>query len=180
MAAFELLPWQPAFAADIAPLADDPGIAANLRDAFPSPYTLPDAQAFVANCIQGGNRGHLLRAIVVDGRAVGSIGLFAGQDIYRQSAELGYWLGRPFWGRGMMTEAVGRLCAEAFSRLPIVRIYAEPFAHNTASRRVLEKSGFVLEGTMRLAAVKNGKLLDWCMYALLKEPDCLAQATPLA
>lgn len=169
MTPFELLPWRSAFAADIAPLADDPGIAANLRDGFPSPYTLDHAEAFVADCIRSGEEGRILRAIVVDGRAVGSVGLFMGQDIYRQSAEMGYWLGRPYWGRGIMTRAVGQLCAQAFARLPICRIYAEPFARNAASRRVLEKNGFVLEGIMRKAAVKNGEVLDWCMYGLLRE-----------
>lgn len=169
MAAFALLPWRESFAADIAPLANDAGVAANLRDAFPHPYTLADAEAYVRLCLEGGEEDRILRAIVIEGRAVGSIGLFMGQDIYRQSAELGYWLGRPYWGQGGMTQAVRDICAQGFERLPINRIYAEPFAANAASRRVLEHNGFVLEGTMRQAAVKNGILLDWCMYGLLKD-----------
>lgn len=164
---FALLPWRAEFAPDIAPLADDPGVAANLRDAFPHPYTLADAEAFVADCLSP-LATRLMRAIVIDGRAVGSIALFQGQDIYRQCAELGYWLGRPYWGRGVMTRAVGEICALGFQALPICRIYAEPFAHNAPSRRVLEKNGFLLEGIMRQGAVKNGQVLDWCMYARLK------------
>ena len=76
----------------------------------------------------------------------GSIGLFLGGDVYRKSAELGYWLAEDYWGRGVMTAAVKQLCAEVFSRWDIARIYAEPFARNTGSRRVLEKAGFTLEG----------------------------------
>ena len=101
--------------------------------------------------------------------AVGSIGLFLGSDVYRRSAELGYWLGEPFWGRGIMTAAVETMCREGFAAWGIVRIHAEPFARNAASRRVLEKAGFALEGTLRRSVYKNGEMLDSCIYALVRE-----------
>ena len=134
MATLQLTHWQRSYAPQIARLANDPGIAANLRDAFPHPYTLADAQGFIAACMAAGP-GQLLLAILVDGQPAGSISLCQGQDIYRQSAELGYWLGRPYWGRGIMTQAVSQICSLGFSQLPIRRIFAEPFARNLASRR---------------------------------------------
>ena len=167
MATLQLTHWQRSYAPQIARLANDPGIAANLRDAFPHPYTLADAQGFIAACMVAGP-GQLLLAILVDGPPAGSISLCQDQDIYRQSAELGYWLGRPYWGRGIMTQAVSQICSLGFSQLPIRRIFAEPFARNLASRRVLEKNGFLLEGTMRQGAVKDDQPLDCCLYARLR------------
>ena len=90
-------------------------------------------------------------------------------DVYRRSAELGYWLAEPHWGKGIMTGAVRRICAEGFARWDIVRIFAEPYAYTTPSRRVLEKAGFALEGVLRQSVWKRGKLLDSCMYALLRQ-----------
>lgn len=165
---FTLRPWRAADAPSIAALADNPRIAANLRDVFPSPYTLVDAEAYVALCMAGDPSRELTRAIEVDGRAVGSIGVFRQTDVYRRSAELGYWLGEPYWGQGIMTGAVQAICREAFACYDIVRIYAEPFAHNTGSRRVLEKAGFILEGTFRQSIYKNGTFADSCMYARLR------------
>jgi ribosomal-protein-alanine N-acetyltransferase len=165
---FELRKWRPEDAASIARHADNEKIARNLRDAFPHPYTLQDAQFFVERCAASDETRQLNRAIAVNGEAVGSIGLTLGSDVYRRSAELGYWLAEAFWGKGIMTEAVRRLCAEAFARFDIVRIFAEPYTYNTGSRRVLEKAGFTLEGIMRNGVTKRGKVLDYCMYALLR------------
>lgn len=165
---FILRKWQRSDAAAIAAYADNEKIAQNLRDVFPHPYSLADAQAYVDSCVNGDADRQLCRAIEVDGRAAGSIGLFRGSDVYQKSAELGYWLAEEFWGRGIMTEAVRQLCRDGFARWDIVRIYAEPFAHNAGSRRVLEKSGFTLEGVMHRGVFKRGKLCDFCVYALLR------------
>ena len=104
--------WREADAASIARYADNAKIAANLRDVFPCPYAPQDAATFVESCIRQEGRGQMCRAIEVDGEAAGSIGLFLGSDVYRRSAELGYWLGEPFWGRGIMTAAVETMCRE--------------------------------------------------------------------
>ena len=144
-------------------------VARNLRDVFPHPYTEKDARDFVALCLQNEGRGQLCRAIDVGGQAVGTISLTAGRDVYRKSGELGYWLGEDFWGQGIMTAAVQRICQEGFERFDLVRIYAQPYAYNTASRRVLEKAGFTLEGVMRWGVYKNGQVQDYCMYALLRD-----------
>lgn len=165
---FILRKWKLSDAKDVAHFANNKKIADNLRDAFPHPYTLKDAQEFIGNCLSADESEKIFRAIEIDGKAAGSIGVFKGSDIYRKSAELGYWLAEPFWGRGVMSAAAAQICAEAFYKLDIVRIFAEPFATNAASRKVLEKAGFALEGVMKNAAVKNGQIIDYCMYALLK------------
>ena len=169
MTSFILRPWQRSDAKSIAAAADNPKIAANLRNVFPSPYTLADAEWFVGDCITQGETRQLMRAIVIDGRAAGSISISVKDDVYERSAELGYWLAEEHWGQGVMTEAVRQICREAFDRFDILRIFAEPFADNSGSRRVLEKAGFTCEGTMRNGVFKNGRIGSYCMYALLRE-----------
>lgn len=166
---FILRPWRREDADDVAKYANNEKIARNLRDVFPHPYTLTDAENFVNSCVEADESRQLFRAIEVDGRAVGSISLCLGGDVYARTAELGYWLAEAYWGRGIMTEAVRQICREGFARWDIVRIYAEPFAHNAPSRRVLEKAGFTLEGILRQSVFKRYELCDSCMYALLRE-----------
>lgn len=169
MTTFTLRSWRRRDAEAVAAVADNPHIAANLRNAFPSPYTLADAEWYVNDCIARGEERQLTRAIMIEGRAAGSIGVFVRDDVYEKSAELGYWLAEEHWGRGVMTEAVRQICREAFDRFDILRIFAEPFADNLGSRRVLEKAGFTCEGTMRNGVFKNGRVRSYCMYALLRE-----------
>lgn len=166
---WKLREWRMEDAQSIARYASNPAVAANLRDVFPSPYALQDAQDYLRCCIEGDKTAERCLAIQVNGEAAGSIGVFVKDDVYRKSAELGYWLGEPFWGGGIMTGAVRQICSDAFSRFDIARIYAEPFAANIGSRRVLEKAGFQLEGLLRNSVYKNGVLQDSCIYALLKE-----------
>lgn len=163
-----LRPWKEEDAGDLARFADNPHIAANLRNAFPSPYSREDAVAYICACLEGDEDRQLTWAIQADGRAVGSIGVFRGEDVYEKNGEVGYWLAEPYWGRGIMTAAVRLAVGEAFARLDLCRLYAEPFARNTASRRVLEKAGFTLEGILRDSVFKQGEVLDSCLYALLR------------
>ena len=166
---FILRPWREEDAHTVARFADNPRIAANLRDIFPYPYSLEDAREFIGSCIEKEGRGQLTRTIEINGEAAGSIGIFLGIDIYRRSAELGYWLGRPFWRQGIMTASVEEMCALGFAVWDIVRIYAEPYAKNAGSRGVLEKVGFTLEGVKRRSVFKNGEFLDSCIYAKLRD-----------
>lgn len=166
---FTLRPWRATDAAELPAHASDPQVAQNLRDTFPYPYTLADAEAFVTACMAQEGRGQLLRCIEIEGRAAGSIGLFLGEDVYRRSAELGYWLGRKYWRQGIMTRAVERMIREGFDTWDIVRIHAEPYARNAGSRGVLEKAGFRLVGVQRQSVYKNGELLDSCIYEKLRE-----------
>lgn len=160
--------WEQTDVAALCSLADDEKVAANLRDIFPNPYTVQDGQDFVAFCMETDERKTIQRAIEVDGVLAGSVSLVRGTDVAHRSAELGYWLGQSFWGKGIAAEAVRQICALGFAQWDIVRIFAEVFADNRASCRVLEKNGFVCEGTLRKSVVKYGDILDSEVYALIK------------
>ena len=165
---FELRKWDREFADDLAIHANNKNIAANLRDAFPHPYTKKDAKDYIAHCIANEGRTQICRAIYVNDEAVGSVGIFIGEDVYRKSAEIGYWLSEKYWDRGIMSQAVKSICEKAFERFDIVRIYAEPFYDNTPSRKVLDNAGFSLEGVMINGVYKNDQIKDYCMYALVR------------
>jgi RimJ/RimL family protein N-acetyltransferase len=117
---------------------------------------------------RGGRRrggGETKFAIEVDGEAVGGIGVIPGADIERFSAEIGYWLGEPFWGRGIVSEALILISERAFERLNLLRLFALAFAENAASTRVLEKAGYACEGVLKSGAVKHGRVYDQLLYA---------------
>lgn len=165
---FVLRPWRSTDADDVFFYANNKKIADNLRDGFPYPYTRDNAVGFIAAVSQDDDK-HCCRAIEVQGQAIGSIGVFFKDDVYRKSAEIGYWLGEPFWGRGIMSRAIRQMAEDIFNRYDVVRIFAEPYAYNMGSRRALEKAGFQLEGVLRKSVYKNGKIYDSCIYALLKD-----------
>ncbi len=169
MKEFQLRTWSLEDAQALAQAADNPNIARYLRNVFPNPYTLEDADWFIRDCIASAQKKQISYAIVADKTAAGSICAAVKEDVYEKSAELGYWLAEPYWGRGIMTSAVRQICKEAFQAFDIVRIFAEPFADNAGSRKVLEKAGFTCEGTMRNAVYKNGEIHSCCMYSLLRE-----------
>jgi RimJ/RimL family protein N-acetyltransferase len=158
-----LRPLAMADAESLARHANDRGVWQNLRDRFPHPYTLDDAEAYIRHA--GARSVQTSFGIDVDGHAVGNISLVVGDDIARQTAEVGYWLGREYWGRGIMVEALRATTQYAFETLGLVRVFALPFATTTRSARVLEKAGYVREGLMRRSAVKEGVILDQLLYA---------------
>ena len=160
-----LRPFNAADAASVAAAANDRRIWLQLRDLFPHPYRLADAEAYIGRVAAVDPPRSL--AIVVDATAVGGIGLERMADVNRRSAEIGYWLGTAYWGRGIATEAVTLVTEWAFDAHGLLRIFAQPFASNLASRRVLEKAGYRLEGTMKCSAVKDGAVRDQCLYARL-------------
>ena len=149
----------------VASVANDRRIWLQLRDLFPYPYRLADAEDYIGRVASADPP--LSLAIVVDGRAVGGVGLQPMTDVNRRTAEIGYWVGAAYWGRGIATEAVTLVTAWAFSTHGFLRIFAQPFAGNQASRRVLEKAGYELEGTLRRSAIKDGQVRDQCLYARL-------------
>jgi RimJ/RimL family protein N-acetyltransferase len=106
----------------------------------------------------------------VDGEAVGSIGFVLRGDVERVSAEIGYWLAEPLWGRGITTEALIALTQYAIDTHGLTRVYALPFAWNTPSCRVLEKAGYTLEARLRRSAVKDGRITDQLQYAFVPDP----------
>ena len=164
---FDLCEWNKTLAPSLAESANDVRVARFLRDSFPYPYTERDAERFIEAALK--DSAGLSRAIIVQGRAVGAIALTKMSDVYQKSAELGYWLAPAYWGMGIMTESVRRVCAQGFARWDVVRIFAEPFAGNAASRCVLEKCGFAFEGVKKMSVYKNGAYSDSCMYALIRE-----------
>lgn len=166
---FRLRSWKDSDRDALLKYANNPKIASRLRNSFPFPYSAEDAQAFLSICHSADPEDQLFLAIEVNGEAVGSISVAVQPDIYCRSAEVGYWLAEPFWGNGIMSKAIREICKIAFERFPIVRIFAEPFANNFGSRRALEKAGFALEGILKQSVYKQERLLDSCIYALLKE-----------
>ncbi len=160
--------WRLTDAVDLASAVSNKKIQDNLRDGLPFPYTVQDGADFISAMLSADENETFAFAITADDRVIGSIGAFRQRNIHRLTAELGYYIAEEFWGKGIMTDAVRQICRYVFDNSDIVRIYAEPFAYNTASCRVLEKAGFHCEGTLRNNAVKNGRIIDMKMYSLLK------------
>jgi RimJ/RimL family protein N-acetyltransferase len=165
-------PWAEGDAEGVAAQADDRDIWLGLRDLFPHPYRLEDARRFVAFAMR--QTPPTWFAILVDGRVAGAIGYNGRTDVERIGAEVGYWLGREFWGRGIATTALRLVVRHAFAADPeLRRLFAVPFATNVASARVLEKAGFTREGRLRQSAIKDGRVLDQWMYSIVRHesPD---------
>ncbi len=164
---FMIRPWAMSDLHCLVKFANNWNIAKNLTDKFPYPYTEQDGEDFIKfasadNPIRG-------FAIDVDGQAVGAIGIYPQADIHRKNAELGYWLAEPFWGQGIVTNAIKQLIDVAFTTYAIDRIFARPFGTNLASQKVLEKNSFVLEGRFDNVLFKNGEYLDELIYAIRRE-----------
>lgn len=160
--------WKTEDAGDLAQMLNNKKILDNLRDGLPYPYTLKDAEEYITAMLASDKTKTFAFAITVNDKAVGSIGIFRCDNIHSRTAEMGYYIGEPYWGQGLGTSAVKQTCSYIFKHTDIIRIFAEPFTNNAASCRILEKSGFQLEGTLRNNAVKNGKILDMNMYSLIK------------
>ncbi len=161
-----LHPLDLADAPRLAELANNFHVWLQLRNVFPHPYTLYDAVNFIEQA-RAGNFGKAYK-ITYQQTFAGLIGLVPQPDVYQRSHEIGYWLGEPYWGKGIATEAVRQLVEIGFADATLVRIYAGIFSSNPASMRVLAKNGFVLEGISRQAIYKNGRLLDEHRYALVR------------
>jgi RimJ/RimL family protein N-acetyltransferase len=161
-----LRPWRQGDESELVRQANNPRVASSLRDMFPHPYRRQDADHWIAFAAQQSPVKNF--AIAVQGRLAGGIGLLPGSDINRVQAEIGYWLGEEYWGRGIATDAVRGLTRHAFAAFPLNRLFATPFAGNVASCRVLEKAGYRLEGRMIGCAIKEGQILDQLLYAITR------------
>jgi len=146
--------------------ANNRRISINLRDRFPYPYTRADAEAFLN--LAWAQQPESDFAIASPSGVIGGIGFHRQTDVYRLSAEIGYWVGEPFWGRGIATRAVRAFGDWVFATTPLVRLYAHVFDWNPASARVLEKAGFTLEGRMRRSVIKDGKIIDQLVYGRVR------------
>ena len=156
--------WRLDDADSLAKHANNRKVWLTLRDRFPHPYTMADAKEFLARATKNDGQEKVY-CIEIDGAAVGGIGIILGEDVYRHTAEFGYWLAEGFWGKGIMTEVVTAFVNYCFENLSLNRMFASVYANNPASARVLEKAGFVFEGRLRKNVVKDGKILDSLLYA---------------
>jgi len=164
-----LRPWRAGDEDSLVRHANNIKIWRNVRDAFPHPYTMKDAKAWIE---QTGKESPLTNfAIEVSGQAVGTVGLMLQTDIFRRSAEIGYWIGEEFWGRGIVTEAVSATVEYGFANFDIARIFAGVLEWNKGSMRVLEKAGFQFEARMRKAVTKDGHTMDDFVYALIRDDE---------
>ncbi|MDQ7053471.1 MAG: GNAT family protein [candidate division KSB1 bacterium] len=139
----------------------------NLTDSVPHPYTRKDAENWIAHAMSEHPPQNF--AIANGTELIGGIGLKFKKDVKRHSAAVGYWLGEPFWGKGIMTRVVRAFILWAFRTYPLKRISAGVYESNPASGRVLEKAGFILEGRLRKAILKNDQFLDMYLYSILRE-----------
>jgi RimJ/RimL family protein N-acetyltransferase len=163
-------------ALDLAVAISNKKVLDNLRDGIPYPYSEKDAVEFITATLAAEKDSQYAFAICCDDKVIGSIGVFRKDNVHRLTAEMGYYIAELYWGKGIMTEAVRQMCDFVFANTDIVRIFAEPYAFNTASCRVLEKAGFQFEGILRQNAIKNGQSVDMRMYAIIKDSGYTASA----
>ncbi len=159
-----LRPWKLQDIDSLVKYANNAAIAKFMTDQFPHPYTYDVGMAFIEFAVS--TTSSKIFAIDINGEAVGGIGIHPQKDIQRKNAELGYWLAEPFWGRGIITNAIVQITGPAFQTLDIDRIFARPFGTNKGSQKALEKAGFILEGRFEKTYFKNGEYEDELIYAL--------------
>lgn len=160
--------WRGDDAEALVAAANHPGVARYLRDRFPYPYTSADAAVFLGHVVPAAPGQ--LHAIEVDGAVAGGIGIHPGEDVERESAELGYWLTPRCWRQGIMPAVIDAYLPMVVASFGLRRVWSKVYAPNVASMRVLERCGFQREGVLRQAVVKRGEVLDALMYARLREP----------
>lgn len=163
---YTIRPWQHGDEASLARHANNRNVWRNLRDTFPHPYTLKDAEAWIETASAENPPRNF--AIVVEGEAAGGIGLMLKNDVYRGTAEIGYWLGEKYWGQGIMTEVVRKITDHLFANFSVHRIQAGVYEWNPASMRVLEKAGYALEARLRKSIIKDGEMIDELIYAIMR------------
>lgn len=149
--------------------ANNEKVSINLLDSFPFPYNEIEADMWLSYVTN--QRPELNFAIATKDEFIGAIGLKKQEDVYRYSYELGYWLGEPYWGKGIMTKAIKAFTEFAFANYKAVRLFAGVFEYNSASGKVLEKAGYKLEGRLRKAIVKKGKVYDQIIYSVISEEN---------
>jgi len=160
----QLRPLELTDADTMALLANNDKMQINLRDELPLPYTSENARSFIASTQQQQPALHF--AIEFNGQFAGVVGLLLHLESVLKSAELGYWIGEPYWGKGIATQVLQSMTQLGFSRLQLNRIFAGVFEWNKAGIHVLEKCGYQLEGISYKHIRKNGQLVDEYWYGL--------------
>lgn len=139
-------------------LANNEEVSRYMIDTFPYPYTAQDARWWIEEGCRG--PGMVTKVIEVDGSFVGSVGLTRQTGWRSHLAEVGYWLGEPYWGRGVATSALRIMCGHAFAELGIHKLFAPVLAPNTASMQVLRKCGFNKVGVLTDEVSKHHRYYD--------------------
>jgi len=158
--------WRPSDETSLVRHANNKNVSRNLSDIFPHPYTVDDARAWLGK--HEGVEPQRDFAIVIEREAVGGVGLYPGKDIFHRSAELGYWIGEEYWGRGIVTEAVIAVTNYGFETFNLMHIFAGTFERNLGSQRVLLKAGFELEGRLRMHATKDGETMNDLVFGIVR------------
>ncbi len=164
-----LVTWNEQHFHQLYPLANNPKIAMNLRDSFPQPYTIHDARFWIEYNQKFNPPQNF--AIELDGRLAGSIGAERGKDELRTNVQLGFWVGEPFWGKGIATEAVKVFTQFLFEKFDIERIYTQVFDYNGESMKVLEKAGFIPEAILKNGYIKRGRIGDLFQYVKIRDEE---------
>ena len=159
--------FRPEDAPALAKYGNNRAVWRNLWDRHPYPYTIADAEEWIRFAMD--QEPETIFAIASADEAIGCIGMLPQDDVARISAEVGYWLGEPFWGRGIATAALEALTEYAYGEFDLVRLFATVMEWNPASARVLEKAGFQYEGLLRKSAIKDGRIIDQWLYAIVRE-----------
>lgn len=164
-----LRPWKEADVNCLCKYANNKHIADNLRDDFPYPYTEDDAEYFIQLSSKYPKESGVIFAIEFNGEAVGNISLEVKSGVFCKTAEVGYWLGEPYWRRGIMTGALSDVIKMAFRNYDIVRVYGMAMEDNVGARQVMEKAGLSLEATLKKNIYKNETFHNTCIYTKIKE-----------
>lgn len=163
---FKLRPWHEDDLTHLVKYANNINISSKLTDKFPHPYTQDNAKWFIE--FANSHTPRHVMCIDIEGEACGGIGIHPQSDIQCMNAELGYWLGEPYWGRGIISAAIPQMINYGFANFNITRIFARPFGSNVASQKVLKKCGFTLEATFKETLFKNGNFEDELIFAIRK------------
>ena len=158
--------WRPEDAESLSAHLDNPNVTGQLLARHPRPYTVERARAWIDLCVLEADPVNF--AIADQREVIGGVSLYLQRGARARSAEVGFWVAEPFWGRGVASAAVGAFVEYAFSQFDLTRVYANVFSGNAASARVLEKTGFAYEGTMAKSVWKEGRAIDELVYAVVR------------
>ena len=173
---WQIRSFRPDDAPALARYGNNRAVWRNIWDLHPYPYGVADAEGWIQHAMQ--QEPETIFAIASADEAIGCIGMLPQGDVARLSAEVGYWLGEPFWNRGIATEALNALTEYAFSEPGLVRLYATVMERNPASARVLEIEGYQYEGCLREGPIKDGQVIDQWLYAIVREQESVDGSHP--
>jgi len=159
----KLRSFQKKDATRLAMLANEKAIANQLMNRFPHPYSLKDAQDFIQFAEENTKR---IYAVEYNNELAGGVGIHPQSDIFCKNAELGYWIGKQYWNKGIASEVVKQIIPIAFDKFEITRLFARPFHTNIASQRVLKKNGFIFEAEFAESIFKNGEFYNEMIFGL--------------